>query len=329
MQSDQLKRREFIMLIGGAAVTWPLVAHGQQRSRRIVGFLGANTPAAAGHLTAAFVTRLRDLGWIEGQNLTIEYRWAAGQTIKFQEFAAELVAAGAEVLVTSGDAPAKAARQVTTSIPIVMASSANILGSGLVNSLAHPGGNVTGLTFSTSDTVGKRLELLKETVSGLNRVAVLFNPDANPEEVAATRNVAPALGVVLDIFEFRKTSDLDRIATYPERPRIGALFVVSDPLVFTNRIAINDFAVGEKLPSVHRLKEYAVDGGLISYGPDFVTFFHRAAEYVDKILRGANARDLPIEQPTSYQLVFNLKTARAIGLTVPPILLSRADEVIE
>jgi putative tryptophan/tyrosine transport system substrate-binding protein len=206
---------------------WPFAAHGQRRSTPIVGFLGANTPAVAGHLTTAFVTRLRDRGWIDGRNLKIEYRWAAGQTTKFQEFAAELVAAGADVIVTSGDAPAKAARQVTNSIPIVMASSANILASGLVKSLAHPGGNVTGLTFSTSDTVGKRLELLKEIVPGLNRVAVLFNPDANPEEVAATRKVAPPLDIVLDIFEFRTTGDLDRIATHSERSKIGALWLCS------------------------------------------------------------------------------------------------------
>jgi putative ABC transport system substrate-binding protein len=323
-----MRRREFIIFVGGAT-TWPLVAHGQRKSTPIVGFLGANTPAVAGHLTTAFVMRLRDLGWIDGQNLKIEYRWAAGQTAKFQEFAAELVAAGADVIVTSGDAPAKAARQVTNSIPIVMASSANILASGLIKSLAHPGGNVTGLTFSTSDTVGKRLEFLKEAVPGLNRVAVLFNPDANPEEVAATRKVAPLLGIVLDIFEFRATGDLERISTHADRSKIGALFVVSDPLVFTNRVAINGFAINERLPTVHRLKEYAVDGGLISYGPDFVIFFRRAAEYVDKILRGAKAEDLPVEQPTTYQLVVNLKTAKAIGLTMPPTLLTRADEVIE
>src|ERR1700730_730844 len=323
-----MRRREFIIFVGGAT-TWPLVAHGQRKSTPIVGFLGANTPAVAGHLTTAFVMRLRDLGWIDGQNLKIEYRWAAGQTAKFQEFAAELVAAGADVIVTSGDAPAKAARQVTNSIPIVMASSANILASGLIKSLAHPGGNVTGLTFSTGDTVGKRLEFLKEAVPGLNRVAVLFNPDANPEEVAATRKVATLLGIVLDIFEFRATGDLERISTHADRSKIGALFVVSDPLVFTNRVAINGFAINERLPTVHRLKEYAVDGGLISYGPDFVIFFRRAAEYVAKILRGAKAEDLPVEQPTTYQLVVNLKTAKAIGLTMPPTLLTRADEVIE
>jgi putative tryptophan/tyrosine transport system substrate-binding protein len=324
-----MRRREFLGVLGGAAASWPLAAHGQQRPTPIVGFLGANTPATAGHLTAAFVTRLRDLGWVEGRNLKIEYRWAAGQTTKFKEFAAELVAAGADVIVTSGQEPAKVAAQVTNSIPIVMAASANILASGLVKSLAHPGGNVTGLTFSTVDTVGKRLELLKEAVPGLSRVAVLFNPDANPEEVAAASKVAPPLGIVLDVFEFRTTGDLERIATHSERSKFGALFVVSDPLVFTNRIAINGFAIKEKLPTVHRLKEYAIDGGLISYGPDFITFFRRAAEYVDKILKGAKAEDMPVEQPTTYQLVVNLKTAKAIGLAIPPTLLTRADEVIE
>lgn len=325
-----MQRRQFITLIGSAAAaTWLPTAYAQRRSTAIVGFLGANTPATAGHLTTAFVTRLRDLGWVEGQNLKIEYRWAAGQTTKYLEFAAELIAAGADVIVTSGEAPTKAARQVTNSVPIVMAASANILASGLVKSLAHPGGNVTGLTFSAIDTVGKRLELLKEAVPGLSRVAVLFNPDANPEEVAATSKVAPSLGLVLDVFEFRTMGDLERIATHSERSKFDALFVVPDPLVFTNRIAINGFAIKEKLPTVHRLKEYAIDGGLISYGPDFVVFFRRAAEYVDQILKGARAEDLPVEQPTTYQLVINLKTAKAIGLAIPPTMLARADEVIE
>jgi len=325
-----MQRRQFITLFASAAVaSWPRMASGQRKSTAIVGFLGANTPAAAGHLTAAFVTRLRELGWVEGQNLKIEYRWAAGQTTKFLELATELVAAGADVIVTSGEAPTKAARQATNSVPIVMAASANILASGLVKSLAHPGGNVTGLTFSAIDTVGKRLELLKEAVPGLNRVGVLFNPDANPEEVVATSKVAPALGIALDVFEFRKLDDLERIAMHPERSKVGALFVVSDPLVFTNRIAINAFATKEKLPTIHRLKEYAVDGGLISYGPDFVAFFRRSAEYVDQILKGAKAEDLPVEQPTTYQFVVNLKTAKAIGLTIPPTMLTRADEVVE
>jgi putative tryptophan/tyrosine transport system substrate-binding protein len=323
-----VKRREFISLLGGATVVWPLAARAQQKPR-VVGFLGANTPVAAGHMTSAFVTRLRDLGWIEGRNVVIEYRWAAGQTAKFRELAAELVAAGADVIVTSGNAPAIAARQATSSVPIVLASSADIMATGLVKSLARPGGNVTGLTVAADDTAGKRLELLREAVPGLNRIAVLFNPDAGRVEVSTLREVAPAVGVVLDVFEFRTTGDLDRIAAYPDRSVIGGLFVVSDPLVFTNRVAINAFAIREKLPSVHRLREYVDDGGLMSYGPDFRVFFRRAADYVDKIFKGTRAEDLPVEQPTIFHLVINLKTAKAIGLVVPPILLSRADEVIE
>jgi putative tryptophan/tyrosine transport system substrate-binding protein len=267
-----VKRREFISLLGGATVVWPLAARAQQKPR-VVGFLGANTPVAAGHMTSAFVTRLRDLGWIEGRNVVIEYRWAAGQTAKFRELAAELVAAGADVIVTSGNAPAIAARQATSSVPIVLASSADIMATGLVKSLARPGGNVTGLTVAADDTAGKRLELLREAVPGLNRIAVLFNPDAGRVEVSTLREVAPAVGVVLDVFEFRTTGDLDRIAAYPDRSVIGGLFVVSDPLVFTNRVAINAFAIREKLPSVHRLREYVDDGGLMSYGPDFRVFF--------------------------------------------------------
>jgi putative ABC transport system substrate-binding protein len=324
-----MRRREFVKFVGSAAFAWPLAAHAQAKTAPIVGFLGANTPTTAGHLTSAFVQRLRELGWVEGQNFSIEYRWAAGQTIKFQELAAELVAAGVAVIVTSGDAPAKAARQVTNSVPIIMASSGNILETGLVKSLARPGGNVTGLTISTSDTAGKRLEILTQAVAGLNRVGVLFNPDGNPGEVTALRDVAPALHIALDVFEFRNTGDLDRIAQYPERSALGALYVVSDPLVFTNRVAINDFAIREKFPSIHRLKEYVDDGGLMSYGPDFLAFFRRAADYVDRILKGEKPEDLPIEQPTKYQLVINLKTAKAIGLVVPPVLLARADEVVE
>lgn len=209
--------------------------------------------------------------------------------------------------------PAMALRQETSSIPIILAASADILKTGLVKSMSHPGGNITGLTFAPDDSVGKRLELLKETVPGLARVGVIFNPDAGNVEVAAIREVAPALGVVLDFFEFRRITDLDRIVTYPERAAIGALYVRSDPLVFSNRVAINAFAIREKLPTVHRLREYVDDGGLIPYGPDFRAFFRRAADYVDKIFKGTKPEDLPVEGPTKFELVFNLKTAKALG----------------
>jgi putative ABC transport system substrate-binding protein len=323
-----IDRRTFLAGAAGL-IAAPLAAEAQYKKVPVVGFLGANTPAAAGHLTSAFVGRLRDLGWVEGRNVAIEYRWAAGQTVKFGDLAAELVAAGADVIVTSGDAPALSARRVTSSVPIVMASSANILATGLVKTLAHPGGNVTGLTFSVTDTTEKRLGLLKEAVPGLKRVGVLFNPDAAAGEVPTLREVAPSLRLALDFFEFRTVGDVDRIAKHPERSAIGALFVQSDPLVFTNRIAINAFATRERLPTVHRLQEYVNDGGLLSYGPDFRVMFRRAADYVDKILKGAKPENLPVEQPTKFELVINLKTAKALGLTIPRSLLQRADQVIE
>ena len=324
-----MNRREFISLLSSGMAIWPLGALAQQGTVRKVGFLGANTPATAGHLANAFVSRLNQLGWVEGKNLAIEYRWAAGQTARFRELAAELVTAGVDVIVTSGNAPAIASRNATRSIPIVMASTSEIMTTGLVKSLARPGGNVTGLTFSADDTAGKRFELLRECVPSLRRLAVLFNPDSSLREVEILRELAPANGVELNTFEFRAIGDLDRIASHPERATMGALYVVSDPLVFTNRIAINAFATREKLPTVHRLQEYVIDGGLISYGPDFTAFFRRAADYVDKIFKGSKPEDLPIEQATFYELVINLKTAKAIGLAMPPIMLTRADRVIE
>jgi putative ABC transport system substrate-binding protein len=324
-----MNRREFIGCLGALIATPQVAAAAQGGPTRRIGFLGANTPTAAGHLTAAFVSRLQQLGWVEGRNLEIELRWAAGQTARYRELAAELVAAGVDVIVTTGNAPAIAARNATSSIPIVLASTSEIMTTGLVKSLARPGGNVTGLTFSADDTAGKRYELLLECVPSLRRLAVLFNPDSSLQEVAVLRQVAAAGGVELDTFEFRAVGDLEQIARHPRRDAMGGLYVVSDPFVFTNRIAVNDFAIREKLPTVHRLKEYATDGGLISYGPDFAAFFRRAADYVDKIFKGARPEDLPIEQPTFYQLVVNLRTAKAIGLTLPATMLARADEVIE
>ena len=295
---------------------------------RKVGWLGANTPAAAGHLAAAFAARLKELGWVEGQNVAID-RWAAGQTAKFRELASELVAAGSEVIVTSGDAAGVAARDAGPTTPVVLASSANPVAAGLVQSLARPGGSVTGLTASRGDTAGKRLQLLKELVPGLRHVAVLSNPDSNRPEMMALRSDAPSLGVALEVFDFRRVADLELIAGFPQRASIGALLVLSDPLVFTHRIAINDFALRQRLPTMQGLREYTQDGGLMSYGPDFVVMFRRAADFVDKILKGAKPADLPVEQPLTYELVINLKTAKALGLTIPPAILLRADEVIE
>lgn len=323
-----MRRRSFIAFAVGV-IALPLTAHAQQANVRKIGFLGANTPAAAGHLARAFTERLQQLGWIEGNNVIIEYRWAGGQTALFRDLAADLIASGVDVIITSGNAPALAAVQASKTVPVVLASSADIISAGLVKSLARPGSNVTGLTFAPEDTVGKRLELLKEVVPSLRKVAVLYNPDANPEQVAALRREAPNLSVELSVFEFRGPPDLNNITEVQKRSPSGALFVVSDPLVFVNRIAINQFALREGLPTIHMLREYAADGGLLSYGPNFSDFFRHAADFVDKVLRGAKAEDLPVERPTNFPLIINLKTAKALGLGIPEAFLLRADEVIE
>ena len=323
-----MRRREFLGGVG-TAIACTLGASAQQIAVRRVGFLGANTPATANHLADAFVRRLQELGWIEGKNLAMEYRWAAGQTAKFGELTQELVDARVDVIVTSGNAPAIAAARITKKTPIVLASSADVLSTGLVKSLSHPGGNVTGLTFAPEDTVGKRLELLKEVIPDLKRAVVIFNPDANPEQVVALREVAPKLAIALSTVEFKSTTDLERISALPVRSEINGMFVVSDPLVFVNRVAINQFAIRERLPTIHMLREYAADGGLLAYGPHFPDFFRRAGDFVDKILRGTRPEDLPVERASIFRLVINLKVAKALGITVSESLLLRADEVIE
>jgi putative ABC transport system substrate-binding protein len=320
-------RRRFITGIIAAAASVPL--HAQTPAKRWrIGFLGANTPAAAGHLTAAFLGRLRELGLAEGRDFEIEYRWAAGQTDKYRQFASELVAARVDIIVTSGTAATVAAHSVTTSIPIVMAASGD-LPKGIVASYAHPGGNVTGLSLAPEESAGKRLELIKQAVARLRGVAVLANPDANPREVSVVVSAAPTLGLAAHVFEFRRADDLSRITASPARADIGAIYLVSDPLVFVNRVAIAQFAIDQKLPMIGRLGEYAADGALMSYGPAFPEFFRRAAEYVEKIIKGEKAASLPIDQPTKYELVINMKTAKALGLAIPQQILLRADEIIQ
>ena len=293
-----------------------------------MGFLGANTPATMGHWASSFVERLRELGWVEGQSLAIEYRWAAGQTAKFKEFAAELVAAGVEVIVTSGDAAVRAARDAGGTLPIVMAASANPVGFGLIESLARPGGSVTGVTSIHDDTVGKRLQLLTEMIPGLRRVFVVKNPDSSQTEVKLLGEDAAKLGVGVELVEFRKPADLEPIASHPDRAAIGAMMVLSDPLVFSNRVAINEFALRERLPTMHALEEYARDGGLVAMG--------RTSSCISAVPPNSStnpqrceARDLPVERPTKFKLTINLKTAAALRLTIPALVLTFADEVIE
>ena len=325
-----MKRREFITLLGGAAA-WPLAARAQQPGKLpTIGFLGANRPSAQSEWTAAFVQRLRELGWIEGRSIAIEYRWAEGPSERYAEIAAEFVRLKVDVIVTYATPAIIAAKQATSIVPIVFAAAADPVSTGLVASLARPGGNVTGLSSQATDLVGKRLELLQEVVPGLRRLAILANvgsPNAVLEmlEVQATTRT---LGLEVATLEIRRAEDIAS-AFEAIKGRVQALYVTIDPLTITNRIRINTLSQGARLPTMYALREYVEAGGLMSYGPNLPDLFRRAADYVDKILRGAKPADIPIEQPTKFDLIINLTTAKALDLKIPESFLLRADEVIE
>src|SRR5215831_17382619 len=325
-----MKRRQFIALLGGAA-TWPLAARAQQAGKQpTIGFLGSTTPLVESQRVAAFVQRLRQLGWIEGHNLAIEYRWAEGRNERFAEIAPEFVRLKVDLIVASTTPAVIAAKQATAVIPIVFASVGDPVGTGLVASLARPAGNLTGLSNLLPDIATKRLELLREVVPNLRRLAIIANVD-NPATVLTMREVqvtAPTLGLDVTRLEIHRGED---IAPSFEslKGRADALFVAPDPLVNTNRVRINTLALGARLPTMHGLPDYVEAGGLMSYGPNVVDQYRRAADYVDKILRGTKPGDIPVEQPTKFDLVINLTTAKALGLTIPESFLSRADEVIE
>jgi putative ABC transport system substrate-binding protein len=325
-----MRRREFITFLGAAAATWPIVVRAQQEKLPTIGFLGSSTPSAMSRWTAAFVQRLRELGWIEGRTIAIEYRWAEGRTERYAEIAAEFVRLKVDVIVTYGTPPTAAAKQATAVIPIVFAAAADPVGNGLVASLARPGGNVTGLSLQQSDIVGKKIELLHEVLSGLRRLAVMGNV-GNPAavlEIGEVRIAASRLGLDIISLDIRRAEDIAP-ALDALKGRAEALYVSTDPLVFTNVSRINTLALGARLPTIYNGKEYIESGGLMSYGPNYPDLFRRAADFVDKILRGAKPADFPVEQPTKFDLVINLTTAKALGLTIPPALLARADEVIE
>jgi putative ABC transport system substrate-binding protein len=325
-----MKRREFITLLGGAAA-WPVAARALQPGKLpTIGFLGATTPAAQSQLTAAFVQRLRELGWVGGRTVAIEYRWGEGRSERFAEFAAEFVRMKVDVILTHNTPPVLAAKQATSVIPIVFATAADPVGTGVVASLAHPGSNVTGLSSQTPDVAGKRIELLRDVVRGLRRFAILANPD-NSYVALWLREVQAAarmLDLEVALFEIRRAEDI-ALAFEGLKGRADALYIMPDPLLFTNRLRINTLALSARLPTIHSLREYVEASGLISYGPNWPDQWRRAADYVDKILRGAKPADLPVEQPTRFDLIINLTTAKALGLAIPPTLLARADEVIE
>ena len=324
-----MKRREFITLLGGA-MAWPLAARAQQAKLPTIGFLGAGTASAMSQWTAAFVQRLRELGWVEDRTIAIHYRWAEGRTERLAEIAAEFVRLKVDVIVTNSAAPVVAAKQATSVIPIVIASAADPVGTGLVASLARPGGNVTGLSVQMTDLAGKRLELLREVVPGLRRLAIMVNPGASAAilEINEAQAAAKMLGLDIAAFEIRRAEDIVP-AFEALKGRAEALYVVADPLITSNRLRINILALGARLPTMHSFREHVEAGGLMSYGPNFPDLFRRAADFVHKILHGAKPGDIPVEQPTKFDFIINLTTAKALGIDLPPALLARADEVIK
>lgn len=313
------------------AVAWPRTGHTQQPAKtRTIGVLGASSPDTAGPWIAAFVDRLRQLGWTEGKNVIIEYRWAEARNERYNEIAAELANQNVDVIVTWASAPVLAAKRSTTTIPIVFAAQMDPVGAGVVASLARPGGNITGMSIQQTDTAGKRIELLREVAPKLARLAVMANAGApgamlEMQEVART---ARSLGLEAIPIEVRQ---LDEIFSSIEslKDRADALYVATDPLIFNNRVKINDMARAQLLPTIYGSREYVDAGALMSYGPNWIDLFRHAAGQVDKVLRGAKPADIPVEQPTKFDLVVNAKTAKALGIELPASLVARADEVID
>jgi putative ABC transport system substrate-binding protein len=332
MHFDQLHRREFITLLGSAAA-WPLAARAQQRERmRRIGVLmnfTSDDPVSQDRL-AAFVQGLQELGWTVGRNLQIDYRWGAGNVERYRTFAAELVALTPDVLVTAGAPAVEALQRATRTVPIVFTNVTDPVGGGLVASLARPGGNTTGLTLSEYGLSGKWLELLKEIAPRVTRAAVLRDPVAvGIGQFAAIQAIAPSLQMELSPVDVRDASEIERAVTaFADRPN-GGLIATASASTAIHRELIIALATRHKLPAVYPFRYYVTSGGLISYGPDTVDQYRLAARYVDRILKGEKPADLPVQAPTKFETVLNLKTAKTLGLTVPETLLARADEVIE
>ena len=326
-------RREFITLIGGAAAAWPLAVRAQEQERSrlpTVGFVGVSTPTAQAHLVAALRQRLRELAWIEGRTIEIEYRWAEGRDERYGEIAAEFARSKVDVMLTQGTQAATAAKQTTSVIPIVATVVGDPVGSGLVASLAQPGGNVTALSVVSPDTAAKRLELLREAVPRFRRLAILVDA-GNPVNVEEARQVEAAAGSLgLEAFPVAIRRAEDIVPAFDKlEERADALYVISNPLMLSNSVRINILAAGARLPTSYIAREYVQAGGLLSYGPSFTDIYRRAGDFIDKILRGTKPGSIPVEQPTKFDLVINLTTAKALRVTISPTLLARADEVIE
>jgi putative tryptophan/tyrosine transport system substrate-binding protein len=326
-----VRRREFVTLIGGTAL-WPLTAAfaAEPVKPATIGFLGPTTPPAWSSFVAAFLQRMRELGWIDGYNMAIQYRWAEGREERYSELAADLVRLKVDIIVTGGTAAVIAVKQATSTIPIVFATAGDPVGTGLVKSLAHPGGNVTGLSNQQTDLGGYRLELLHEAVPSVKRVAVMGNV-SSPNvllEMDAVAAAATRLGVESFRVEIKKAEDIVP-GVESVKGRADALYICTDPLVTMDQVRINTLAVKQGLPTINAFRQYVDAGALMSYGPNFPDLFRRAADFVDKILHGAKPGDLPVEQPVKFDLFVNSTTANALGLKIPESFLVRAKEVIE
>jgi putative ABC transport system substrate-binding protein len=325
-----MRRREFIAGLGGVAA-WPLAARSQQaRKLPTIGFLGATTVSAQRQWIDAFVQRLSQLGWIEGRTIAIEYRWAEGRFERSPALISELVRLKVDVIVTHATANVIAAKQATSVIPIVFAAVADPIGNNLIASLAQPGGNVTGLSNQAPDLAGKRLELLRRVIPNLRRLGILANISAgnNLMEIDEVEAVARTLDLAVVSPQIRRAEDIAP-AIESLKSSADALYVQSDPLFNNNRVRVYALALGAQLPTMSGVREFVEAGGLMSYGPNLPDQFRRAADFVDKILRGQKPADIPVEQPIRFDLVVNLSTAKALGLTIPETLLAIADEVIQ
>ena len=329
-----MRRRSFIAGIIGSAVISPLAARAQQQSEKEprIGYLRVTSPSDRPPLLDAFRQGLRELRWVEGQNIVIDYRYAEGRVDRLPDLAAELVRLKVDLIVSEGTQGVTAAKNATETIPIVMIAVRDPVGTGLIASLARPGGNVTGVSgYASLEIVAKQLELLKETVPKITRVAILSNP-TNAYHQLAIREVnvaARSLGVQLQLLDARGPNEFDGAFVAMAKERVGALLVLSDVMLNSHRSRVADLAARNRLPAVYGVRESVEAGGLMSYGPSFLDLYRRSTACVDKILKGAKPGDLPVEQPSKFELVINLKAASTLGLTVPPSLLQRADEVIQ
>jgi putative ABC transport system substrate-binding protein len=327
-----MRRREFIRLLSGAATTWPLAVYAQRPSGKIsVGFLSVNVRPAMKARVEAFQQGLRELGYIEGQNVLIEYRFAEGNPERLRALADELVHLKVDVIVTEGTTATRFAKEATSTIPIVMAQDPDPVGTGFVASLARPGGNITGLSNLRSDLGGKRLEILRDTIPGLDRVVVIgtSTTPGNTQALADVERAASALALGIQVLEILGPQDIETAFKAATDGGAGAVLVLASPYLLSNRAEVADLAIKSRIPTMYYTSDYVKDGGLMSYGVSITDLFRRAASYVARIVKGAQPGDLPVEQPAKFELIINIRAAKAIGLIIPHDVFERADQVID